>query len=74
MPESIHLEPVPGGMNANVSTIHQMNMQIASATEAQNRMVSEVSQSIVQVREAALQAQERQAGQLREALRHFKPN
>ncbi len=71
MPESIHLEPVPGGVNANVSTIHQMNMQIASPTEAQNRMVS---QSIVQVREAALQAQERQAGQLREALRHFKPN
>ncbi|MCV4272481.1 hypothetical protein OH710_07490 [Pseudomonas capsici] len=71
MPESIHLEPVPGGVNANVSTIHQMNMQIASATEAQNRMVS---QSIVQVREAALQVQERQAGQLREALRHFKPN
>ncbi|MCV4340647.1 hypothetical protein [Pseudomonas capsici] len=61
-------------MNANVSTIQQMNMQIASATEAQNRMVSEVSQSIVQVREAALQAQERQVGQLREALRHFKLN
>lgn len=42
-------------MSTDVSTIHQLNLQIASATEAQNRMASEVGQSMVQVREAALQ-------------------
>lgn len=78
---------VLGGVSADVSTIHQMNLQIASATEAQNRMANEVGQSMVQVREAALQGQARShrlrgacqeleqlAGQLRQALGYFKLN
>ena len=78
---------VLGGVSADVSTIHQMNLQIASATEAQSRMANEVGQSMVQVREAALQGQARShrlrgacqeleqlAGQLRQALGYFKLN
>ncbi|SDG13547.1 methyl-accepting chemotaxis protein [Pseudomonas seleniipraecipitans] len=78
---------VLSGVSTDVSTIHQMNLQIASATEAQNRMASEVGQSMVQVREAALQGQARShrlrgacqeleqlAGQLRQALGYFKLN
>jgi len=78
---------VLGGVSADVSTIHQMNLKIASATEAQNRMANEVGQSMVQVREAALQGQARShrlrgacqeleqlAGQLRQALGYFKLN
>ncbi|GAB7533364.1 methyl-accepting chemotaxis protein [Pseudomonas sp. 3A(2025)] len=73
------------GVSSDVATIHQMNLQIASATDAQNRMAGEVSRSMLCVREAAVQGQgrsvrvrqashelEQLAGQLREALGYFR--
>lgn len=74
------------GVSSDVATIHHMNLQIASATEEQNRMAGEVSRSMLCVREAAVQGQgrsvrlrqashelEQLAGQRREALGYFRP-
>lgn len=72
------------GVTTEVSTIHQMNLDIAGATQAQSEMVGEVELCMLEVRASALASQNRThrlrgasreledlAGQLREGLSFF---
>lgn len=72
------------GVTTEVSTIHQMNLDIAGATQAQSEMVSEVGLCMLEVRASALASQNRThrlrgasrelenlARQLREGLSFF---